>query len=393
MQIHPRSWRKLIAACAGVVIALALAACGSSSSSSSASSSGSSSSTSGASSASGANLAALRQTLATYSAAPTTIGPTVPIKKPIPTGKHIVYINCGAEACTLQGDGLAAAAKELGWTVTDIIAQPTPQGIQNAFQQAITDHPAAIASAGFDTFEFPHQLAEIQAMHIPFVSSTGQAPTGTSGVTMQVTPVGNLAASPTSEEAGMRVLADKTVLDAGGKGDIGLVLLTGYLGVKYYTEAYQAEVTKVCPACTTTTLDVAPTAIGTTASSTIASWLRANPNIHFVYLSYADLGTGLPEAIKAAGATVPALYSYAPTQPGMAQLQNGQVRAALAQPQNEIGWQWADALARVFTGQAVDDSFQRWMIWSKDYNNVPSQQVAPPVVADYQAQYKKLWGK
>jgi ribose transport system substrate-binding protein len=387
-----RCQRTAVASTAAVVLALALAACGSKSSTTSTSSSNASAGTSSTSNA-GGSLTALKQTVAQYSAAPTTIGPTAPIKKPMPTGKTIVYVNCGAEACTDQGNALSAAAKVLGWKVTNIVAAPTPAQIQDAFQQAVNDHPAGIASAGFDTFEFPHQLAEMKADHIVYESATGQAPSGTNGVYQQVTPVGNIAPDPTSEMAGMRVLADKTIVDAGGKGDIGVVLLTGYLGVKYYTQAYVAQIKSACPACTTTTLNVQPTSIDKDAASIIANWLRANPSIHYVYLSYADLGTGLPQAIKAVGASMPSLYTYAPTQPGIAQLQSGQVKAALAQPADEIGWQIADGFARAFSGSPPDNKFQRWVIWSNDSGNVPKQQVAPPVVANYQAQYEKLWGK
>ena len=60
-----------------------------------------------------------------------------------------------------------------------------------------------------------------------------------------------------------------------------------------------------------------------------------------------------------------------------------------------VGWQWADAFARLFTGQSVDADagWEDFVLWSKDYNNLPSSSNNPPVIASYQDQWKKLWNK
>lgn len=392
---RPR-WRPFFTVVVAAMATLGVAACGSSSIAGSNSGSGSSSASGSASSSSAssqATLADLQKIVAAHTQPPASIGPTVPITKPIPTGKKIVYINCGAESCINQGKGLEAAAKVLGWKVTTINAVPTPQAIQAAFSEAIRMNPDGISSAGFDVVSFPNEMAEMQQKHIPFISATGIDNTGQKGVTLQINPV---AGSVTSESAGMKLLADKALVDNGLKGQYALVELTGYLGVKTYTEAFGAEIKARCPQCVIKTLQIDPATIGTTATSKIASFLVANPGVTALYLSYDPLGLGLPAALKGAGVThPPKTYSYAPTAAGILALQTGERTASLAQPVTEVGWQTADGYARLFTGSSVtpDNTFQRWTIWAKDLNNVPTSTKAPPVVPDYQAQYMKLWGK
>src|SRR4051794_32222364 len=93
-------------ACSFAALAAVAAGCGSSndSSSSSSSSSGSSSSAS-TPSGGGAGLAAAKTALAEYQKPPTDIGVTEPVGKPIPTGKKLVYIYCGAPICNVLADG------------------------------------------------------------------------------------------------------------------------------------------------------------------------------------------------------------------------------------------------------------------------------------------------
>ena len=139
MVLTPLLKGRLSVVCTFAILGLGVAACGSSSSSTSAS--GGSSATSAASSggttssassgSSNSTLAALQAIVQAHEKDPTQIAPTVPISKPIPTGKHIVYVNCGAPACTEMGQSLAQAAQVLGWTVSDIVA--TQRRLLDAF--------------------------------------------------------------------------------------------------------------------------------------------------------------------------------------------------------------------------------------------------------------------
>ena len=128
----------LVPMAALAAVALLAAGCGSSGGGSSG---GSSSTGSSSSSVSAAN-----QLLDKYTARPTSITQTTPIKKAIPTGKKITFISCGVEACAVQGPILQQGAKTLGWTVTQVGTDGSPEKVQNAIQAAVRngserDHP------------------------------------------------------------------------------------------------------------------------------------------------------------------------------------------------------------------------------------------------------------
>jgi ABC-type sugar transport system substrate-binding protein len=383
-----RRWsRVLLATSAAVAAAFAVAACGSSSddNNNDASASASGSGTTAATSDPG--LAEAKKSLEQHIKSPTSIGPTKPIGKPIPKGKQLVYVNCGAEACTNQGKGLQQAAKVLGWSVQVIQSQPTPQAVQASMTEALRRKPDAVISAGFSRALYARQIDQMTKAKIAVITSTGLEPTGVGGTTYNAEP-------PDEASRAMSDLADKTVVDLGGKGQIGAVYLTGYPLPKIYTDAYVARVKQVCPKCTIKSIDIQPTSIGKDAGEKIANFLRANPDMKAVTLSYDALGLGLPAAVKGAGLQMPKVYSYSPDAPGIQALKAGETTAAVPQPYNEIGWLWADALARHWTGGDVKDSqfFPNWVIWSKDYNNLPSDTKNPVIVEGYQDQFKKLWG-
>jgi ribose transport system substrate-binding protein len=366
--------------------AIALAACGSDSADTSNQAAGGS----GSGSADAPDLAAVKQNVEDHSRPPTTIGPSKPIGKPVPKGKTIVFVNCGAPACSLMGSSLKAAGSVLGWNVEEIQSKPTPQAIQAAFAEALRRDPDGVVSTGFAKELYARQLAEFNQRKIPVFSGTGTDESSfdpSKGITLEPEP-------PTEVAEATKLIADKAIIDAGGKGEIGSVLLTGYPIVKLYTEAFEDEIKAKCPDCSVKRLTVEPTSIGKDAAQKIANFLRANPKMEHMFLSYDALGLGLPAAVRGVGREMPKNYSWAPDQPGITALQNGERSGSVPLGYNEIAWQWADGFARIFTGGDVRDS-QKWpgyVLWSKDFDNVPGEANNPPYIPDYQEQFKTLWG-
>lgn len=75
-------------------------------------------------------------------------------------------------------------------------------------------------------------------------------------------------------------------------------------------------------------------------------------------------------------------------------IESGQTQAAVAFNNIENAWAQADGLARHFTGQSMQvtqDAQLPFMLIDKD--NLISTKTQFPLVEDYQAQFKKLWGK
>ena len=384
-------WQRMLMAGVPVVLAVGLAACSSSGSSSS--------SSTGATSQATASSPGLKQAEAVVSAdtsAPTSIGITQPVGKPIPTGKHIVlvYSGQGAVGTELVYTPFKAAAKVLGWNVTSLYpALPTPQDLQQALNQAIQLKPDAVVIAAVDDADFQTQINTLHSMHIPVISDFSPDPTG-GPITLSLMGAAGQAALTS-------VAGAKAVADLGGKGELGVIGLQGYKIVQEYDTGFYDEVHQTCPACTIKETDLPLTSLGTSDGTDIVNFLRANPGITGVLIGYDGLGSDLFTAAKSAGITLPKVYSIATLPTGVQAAEEGELTATVPVDYTDLGWRDADALARIFTGQtasalAQDVLYERPVIWSTQYHNVPSlpsDNSFPGVVATDQAQYEKLWGK
>lgn len=316
----------------------------------------------------------------------TKIGPTTEITKPIPKGKKLIYINCGQPACTTQETGFKEAAKVLGWSVEGITIEPTPASIQAAFDEVIRRKPDGVASAGLGPALYSKQLAQLNKEKIPVFEATGEVQSGEDGVLYDVL-------GPKEAAEMMAVLAHLSVAEMNAEGEAGAVVLTGYPIVKAYTAGWSKEIETLCSSCSVKTIDIEPAEIGKEAPEKITNFLRANPGIKTLYLGYALLDSGLSSALKNAGVEQPKVYAWAPDAPGLEALKDGEMTAAAPDPYLEVAWQQIDGFARYFAGEKeITQPVQEGMIWSESFNNLPeSVEPYPPVVANYQEEFKKLW--
>ena len=393
MGIRSLGWRALACIALASVLAVVIAACGGGSSSSSTTTTTSSNSEGGAKesseSPSGVNLEELEAIVQEHvKFGP--IGPTVPIGKPIPKDVHAVFINCGAPACVSFEEAFNEAAGVLGWKVENISVEPTPASIQAGFQEAVRRKPAAVLTSGFAIEQYPQQAKELNELEIPIISNTGTDPSTYSlseGVALQLQETDEV-----SEAA--RLMADKALVDAGGEGEFGAVNLTGYPSVAIQVKAFEEEIEEKCPECTVKHLDVQPTALGKDAPAIVANFVRANTGIKGLYFGYDGIALGLASAFKADGITPPKTYAWAPDEPGVQELQTGELTAAVPLGYPETGWQFADAVARVVTGGNIKDSkpVGPYVLWSKEYENVPANANDLFANPNYKKEFEKLWG-
>ena len=385
-----RPWQRMLMASVPIALAVSLAACSSGSSGSSSASAGTDAA------ASSPGLKAAEAIVSADTSTPAGIGITQPVGKPIPAGKHIVliYSGQGAIGTELAYTPFKQAAKVLGWKVTSLYpALPTPQDLQQALSQAIQLHPDAVVIAAVDDAAFQSQINTLASMHIPVISDFSPDPTGG--------PITLSLMGAQGQGALARVAGARAVADLGGKGEIGVIGLQGYKIVQDYDAGFYAEVKQTCPACTIKETDLPLTSLGTTDGTDIVNFLRANPGIKGLLLGYDGLGSDLYTAAKSAGITLPKIYSIATIPTGVQAALAGELTATVPVDYADLGWRDADALARIFTGQtasalAQDVIYERPVIWSGQYHNVPSlpsDNGFPTIVASYQAQYEKLWGK
>lgn len=353
--------------------ALAVSACGSSSTGQSA-----------ASSSSGVNDA--KAFAAQYESRPTKIGITQPVGQTIPKGKKIDFILCGVQSCQDLANAFIAGATVLGWTVNEINTKGTPQTVKAAWEQAVRDHPDAVVASGFPRAVFAQQLAQLQAANIPVVESSVDDTVG-GGINLIVD-------TPQQETPDGQMMAAWVTADSGGQANTVYLDLPAFNILEPILANFKASYAKWCPGCPIDVVNIPVTAIGKDVPERVASYLRAHPKVNEVAMSLGLLNAGVPQALQTLG-----LSSKVHTIVDVGDAVNyqyiaaGQSQAATAFNTQENAWTQVDALARLFTNQSIDPDLKAtmpWMLVTKD--NLVSTTANFPLVADYQSQFKALWG-
>ena len=97
-----------------------------------------------------------------------------------------------------------------------------------------------------------------------------------------------------------------------------------------------------------------------------------NPDIEYVYVTFGDLATGLPEALSSADLGDVKLLGHVPNPEQLQSLADGTSFAWIPLPRPESGWAAVDAMVRLAVGQEIDQAQHEVLpieIWTTD--NVP----------------------
>jgi len=375
---RPRTVRRSTwVAVTGPIVALLLvaSACGSSDDS-----------TSGSTSVDTAGLAAAEATVAKAAVRPTSITVADPIDKPIPSGKKITFVSCGVEACAIQGPILAEGAAILGWAVDQVATDGSPEKVQGAIDAAIRNGADAVILNAADKDAYAKQIADAQEAGVQFVTCCSLATAGdgllyNTATNKQNGPIGDY-------------LAADVVTSSGGKADALYVNISAFEILKQVGTTFEDGMKKYCSSCSVDSLDIPLTSLGKDAPDRIVSYLRSHPDVNYVVLSVTDaLGSGLPAALKAAGlADKVTIVGQGGGPQNFADMRSDSIKALVPADLYSYDYLMLDALARHWAGVPLVDAGPPYWLVKKD--TAPEDTSKPfPVVEDYLAQWKALWGK
>jgi ABC-type sugar transport system substrate-binding protein len=318
---------------------------------------------------------------------PTSIGLTKPIGKPVPTGKKVVFISCGVEACEIQGDIIKQGAADLGWTAETIGTDGSPEQLQNAFETALRQGADAVIINAVNRASVAKQIEEARQQGVAFVTSASVEKTG-DGI------LANIADTRNSGNIGEH-LAARIVADSDGKADTLYVNISAFQILKALGDQFQSSYEKYCPDCQYASLDIPATSLGKDAPDRIVSYLRSHPQVNYVVLSVSNaLGAGLPAALRAAGLAdkVKIVGQSGDTQT-FQDLQANNINSVVPYDYYAVDYLMLDALARHFAGVPVQQALPP--LWIVTADNMPAEATKGlfPVVPSYRDEFKKLWGK
>ncbi|MEV1067429.1 substrate-binding domain-containing protein [Streptomyces sp. NPDC050263] len=330
-------------------------------------------------------LIAAREVVKKYSEHPARIPVTEPVGEKIPSDKTIDFILCGVQSCQDLANFFTAGANQLGWKVKQIATQGTPESVQSAYEQALRDKPDAVVSSGFPRAVYAKQLAKLKAAGIPVVQSNADDVVG-DGVSL-------LKNGPDDVAVQGEMLASWVVSDSGGQADTVYFDLPAYTILKPVKDTFAAKYKEWCEGCALDAVDVPITSIGKDMPDRVVSYLRSHPKVTHVVFSLGLLNVGVPAALKTAGITGRHIAVNVGDAQNYQYIESGLSDAAMALNSHEAAWLQVDALARHFTGQSMDVDQKAVlpnMLITKD--NLPKAIGDFPLVEDYEAQFKALWG-
>ncbi|HSZ31394.1 MAG TPA: sugar ABC transporter substrate-binding protein [Pseudonocardiaceae bacterium] len=372
----PRARLRYVAVAAVASLA-ALSAC----------SSGGTSSNAPASSKTSSSTSQLQQVVQAALQRPTSIGITTPVGKPIPKNKTIAALFCSIPSCTILNTYAQQAAAALGWKLVPINIGLTPETVKAGWDQAVALHPDAVISAGFAPTLFPSELATLASEHVPVIEGS---------IAYNTQPGGGLTAvydGNAANQAAGKLQAQWVVSKWGTKANVLSIGVPTFPTITTVVDSFQSEYKKLCSSCTLGSISLSASDIGTPeVASAVTAYLQAHPGVNVIESSDSDVAIGLPAALQNAGQNPDiVLLDTSPTVSNY--IAAGQVSVTTGVDWPTIIWQMFDTFARIFTNQStspdVDAPSPQWLITK---SNIPSTSSYFPLVANYQDQFKKLWG-
>ena len=331
-----------------------------------------------------AGLQQARDMVEEYSKQPTEIPNDEPISKPIPKGKNIVFLSCGTSTCNLEADIIKTATDALGWTLTSIPNDGTPEKTKAGWTQILRTKPDGVLYTATPVEAFKNELAKAAEMGIEVAACcTPDVPND---------ELDFVIGTPTQSERPGGLMAAYIVDKSDGKGEALFVNVSAFEIIQSIKKGFDGVMSETCPACKSDEIDIPITSLGKDVPDRIVSYLRSHPDTKYVALSIdGALGAGLPAALKAAGLNDITVIGEGPDENTLQYIANGEQEATVTFPYYEEMYSMVDALARKFAGVPLEKEIKvpDWIVTA---DTLPQDDAIFPVVADVEDQYKKLWG-
>lgn len=266
-----------------------------------------------------------------------------PLKK-IPRHARIAFVDCGTPICGLFWQLLQPAAKTMGVKLTRYQAGTAANTVAAALDTVVAAKPSAVIVAAVDIELWKNQLKQLQAAHIPVVT-TGIIHTKRYGI--KAAQIGDAWSAFTG-----KLLADYAAAKDGVGSKVAFYEVPELTFTRLMAAAFKAELPKVCPSCSVRVVDIPVATTGNTAPNLIVSDLQAHPDTTVIAFASDETETGLPSALQTAGIHVKTLGS-GPNPTNLEYLKEGKENAVLAADLPVLSWTLLDQAARQLVGQPL----------------------------------------
>ena len=239
--------------------------------------------------------------LATQSEAPSTWtapGPSIDVKGL--AGKTVYLITNGANQFTeTVGAGIVAAGQKAG---VHVVTDYTTGGLSSAdqgFAAAESQHASAIIVMSFLTSALSTPIKQATSSGIPVIQ-IGEHDPGPLTSTDQAAGVYQNV-SPSYSEAGS-LMADFVVADSNGHADVLLLNSPDVGDANVETQAFQAQLAKLCPTCKVKVDGIPEVDRTTQLPPAVSSAIVADPNLNYIVPVFDTMYPDFASALAASSA-------------------------------------------------------------------------------------------
>jgi ribose transport system substrate-binding protein len=286
------------------------------------------------------------------------------------------------EGCARQARGTEAAAKAIGWTPIIADGQANPQAIQGAITSLINRRVDAIVLNSVNAQDVGAQLELAKAAGIKVIATFAEDPK----------PHGGLGTVNIDDRKAGRVLAAVAASQGGG----GAVLFTQNESpaVAARAEGFRAASKEFGGIKILDDQSIPNSQLGEPEQKLMSALLQRHPkdSIRWVFAGFDFMLTPLIQSAQRVGRTEIQGFSFDGNQENLDFIRSGKGQAAvIGYPLEWAGWAAVDGLNRAFQDQPLVDEGVRFKLLTKDNLPQPGKSYVGDV--DYEAQYRKLWGR
>jgi prepilin-type processing-associated H-X9-DG protein len=320
---------------------------------------------------------------------------TITVTEPLPAvpeqGLSVYWVTPNLQSQQPNTDALEAATEALGWKLTTLQTDSAdPQAVPAGIQQALSGGADYIIVSGGSVDVYGEALPAAISAGVPIIDmySTDEVGGESNGIYANVGGTGWI-------DVQYPATADYVIAHSGGDANVLYVDIPDFPILAAAADATTSHFSEACPECTLHKLDVSiADLLGGSVTSQIVSTLQRDEDIDYVFTSFGDLATGLPESLAEAGLDS-RVQIVTPT-PNADQLQavlDGTLLAVVPNPKAQASWTAIDAIARLEQGLEVDEQQHTVIpvvVWVRD--NIPTPLGDFTGAANYEEQFKQLWG-
>jgi ribose transport system substrate-binding protein len=229
-------------------------------------------------------------------------GPTEATKAP--KGVKLAIVSCSAtlKGCQVPADAAVEAAKALGWEAAIFDGRANPKTQASAMLDALSWGATFILASSIDYRSIQLPLAEAKKAGVP-VASVGQG--GDTPNALPVLEPGQLAwafaVDPDNFGLG-KSIGEWIIKDSDGKANVVAFNDKEFDGVVSQHAGIMDAFSK-CPGCKADEQTFSANQIATNLGQQVVGYLRAHPDVNYVYMPYDPAAFAVAAALRQAGLT------------------------------------------------------------------------------------------